>query len=308
MRVNTFTDYDQYPNNRSLTALEDGGYVVIWTSQNQDGSGVGVYGQIFNGDGSRRGSEFRVSTVIQGNQADARVTGLVDGSFVVVDLGPDRCGERLGCACVAVCRERRRSEQPVLGEPAAQRAGSARPTVGATADGFVVTWTDANDNADTYFAGADRHGNGIFKQQFTIDDLNASAGHANDAHRPLLTAAAASGLQHTTAQAGTIALNVAASLAPGSLVTETLSIEINAIPVGATISDGTHSFTSTNALNAVDVSSWNLAQLTVTPAMNSLTAFTLESVRPRPTRRATTPRPTSRRFPSRLRRSRCPSR
>src|SRR5947199_2609836 len=44
------------------------------------------------------------------------------------------------------------------------------------------------------------------------------------------------------------------------------SLTISAIPVGATLSDGTHSFTAGAGSTAVDVAGWNLARLTITHA------------------------------------------
>src|SRR5205085_1167817 len=44
------------------------------------------------------------------------------------------------------------------------------------------------------------------------------------------------------------------------------SLVVSAIPIGATLSDGQrHSFTATATNSAVDVSSWNLSSLTITP-------------------------------------------
>ena len=65
-RVNTFTTSDQrFP---SVTALADGGFVVTWTSNGQDGSDSGIYGQRYAADGTAVGSEFRVNTFTNGNQ------------------------------------------------------------------------------------------------------------------------------------------------------------------------------------------------------------------------------------------------
>src|SRR5205085_572801 len=44
------------------------------------------------------------------------------------------------------------------------------------------------------------------------------------------------------------------------------SLVVSAIPLGATLSDGTHSFTAGAGRTAVDVAGWNLASLTVTSA------------------------------------------
>ena len=45
-----------------MAALAGGGFVVTWTSDGQDGSGYGIYGQRYAADGTAVGSEFRVNT------------------------------------------------------------------------------------------------------------------------------------------------------------------------------------------------------------------------------------------------------
>ena len=59
-QVNTFTFMDQL--RPEITALSDGGWVVAWSSESQDGSGYGVYQQAYNADGTARGAETRVNT------------------------------------------------------------------------------------------------------------------------------------------------------------------------------------------------------------------------------------------------------
>ena len=49
-RANTYTYSDQIYS--SVTALNDGGFVVTWSSYHQDGSGYGIYGQRYAADGS----------------------------------------------------------------------------------------------------------------------------------------------------------------------------------------------------------------------------------------------------------------
>src|SRR5882724_2978117 len=89
------------------------------------------------------------------------------------------------------------------------------------------------------------------------------------ADAPTLAVTPASGSEDTA-----IALTVSPALTDidGS---ETLTVQIGAIPVGATLSDGTHSFTATVGNTAVDVSGWTLPSLTVTPPANSDADFTL---------------------------------
>src|SRR6202163_3274319 len=47
------------------------------------------------------------------------------------------------------------------------------------------------------------------------------------------------------------------------------TVVVSAIPLGATLSDGTHTFTASAGSTSVDVHSWNLAGLTVTPAADA---------------------------------------
>jgi hypothetical protein len=87
-RVNTWTtDYQRYP---SITSLSNGGFVVVWESgcssgcTPQDGSGWGVYGQRFDSNGNKVGSEFQVNTWTTGSQWHASIASLSGGGFVVV--------------------------------------------------------------------------------------------------------------------------------------------------------------------------------------------------------------------------------
>ncbi|MCO6046520.1 Ig-like domain-containing protein, partial [Aeoliella sp. ICT_H6.2] len=56
---------------------------------------------------------------------------------------------------------------------------------------------------------------------------------------------------------------------------ETLTLAINGVPIGATLSDGTSSFTGTAGSDSVDVTAWNLANLTITPPLHSDGEFVL---------------------------------
>jgi hypothetical protein len=80
--VNTWTTDDQY--RQSITSLSNGGFVVVWQSDGQDGSYGGVYGQRFDSNGNKVGSEFQVNTWTTGDQGAPSITSLSNGGFVVV--------------------------------------------------------------------------------------------------------------------------------------------------------------------------------------------------------------------------------
>jgi Ca2+-binding RTX toxin-like protein len=79
--VNTTTAGHQYAG--EATTLNDGNIVVTWTSEAQDGSGYGVYFQMFDYVGTRIGTETLINTTTSGNQQKPSITPLSDGGFLV---------------------------------------------------------------------------------------------------------------------------------------------------------------------------------------------------------------------------------
>jgi hypothetical protein len=71
-----------------------GDYVIVWESAGQDGSGVGVYGRLYNAAGMPQTGEFQVNTTTGGNQRYARVAMDHAGDFVVTwsSAGQDGSG------------------------------------------------------------------------------------------------------------------------------------------------------------------------------------------------------------------------
>ncbi|MCH8991640.1 MAG: hypothetical protein IIA44_07835, partial [Acidobacteria bacterium] len=92
--VNTGVVDDQYEP--SVSALDDGGFVVTWTSNLQDGSEVGIYGQRFDAVGNPVGTEFRVNTMTQRSQSSSEAAMLTGGGFVVTWNSWRQDGNKLG--------------------------------------------------------------------------------------------------------------------------------------------------------------------------------------------------------------------
>jgi hypothetical protein len=80
-KVNTYTRNDQWFH--SVAGLSEGGFVVTWGSDGQDGSNYGAYGQVFDSAGNKVGSEFRLNTYTTNDQGDTSGAGLSGGGFVV---------------------------------------------------------------------------------------------------------------------------------------------------------------------------------------------------------------------------------
>ncbi|MCC7260145.1 MAG: hypothetical protein IT567_03855, partial [Alphaproteobacteria bacterium] len=72
-QINTYTTLQQgRPEGVRLTG---GNIAVVWSSDGEDGSGWGIYGQILTTAGAKVGSPFRVNTYVKGNQGTAGASG-----------------------------------------------------------------------------------------------------------------------------------------------------------------------------------------------------------------------------------------
>jgi Ca2+-binding RTX toxin-like protein len=92
--VNTHTTGTQ--RSPQITALSDGGWVITWESQGQDGSGYGVYAQAYNADGTLQGGETLVNTHTANNQQSPQITALSDGGWVITWESLDQDGSGSG--------------------------------------------------------------------------------------------------------------------------------------------------------------------------------------------------------------------
>jgi hypothetical protein len=88
--VNTFPTAASAQLEPAITGLPDGGFVVAWTgaerqnaSAGQDGSGAGVYAQLFDAIGRPAGDEFLVNGVIDFNQTMPEIAAFPDSRFAI---------------------------------------------------------------------------------------------------------------------------------------------------------------------------------------------------------------------------------
>lgn len=80
-QVHTTTAGNQ--SETSVAADATGDFVVSWTSQGQDGSGLGIYAQRFDSTGARVGGEFLVNATTAGDQHESRIVMDSAGNFTV---------------------------------------------------------------------------------------------------------------------------------------------------------------------------------------------------------------------------------
>ena len=83
-RVNSFTTGAQGFVIASVASDPSGNFVATWTSDEQDGSYLGVFAQRFSSGGSPLGPEFRVNSYTTHVQDESSVAVDASGNFVVV--------------------------------------------------------------------------------------------------------------------------------------------------------------------------------------------------------------------------------
>jgi predicted outer membrane repeat protein len=137
LRVNTVTANTQSEPSVAMDAA--GNYVVVWTSDGQDGGGKGVYAQRFDATATPQGAAFRVNTTIAGDQKAANVAMAPDGSFVVAWTSAD--GSNNG-----IYAQRYDATGVAMGGEFRVNTTTPRdqisPSVAMASDGgFVVVWT-----------------------------------------------------------------------------------------------------------------------------------------------------------------------
>ncbi|NLF07499.1 MAG: hypothetical protein GX594_05900, partial [Pirellulaceae bacterium] len=79
------TSNEEYTGSSRIVAMDnDGDFVVVWVSYDQDGDGAGVYMRMFDSEGKPMTGETLVNTYTIGDQLECAVAMDADGDFVVV--------------------------------------------------------------------------------------------------------------------------------------------------------------------------------------------------------------------------------
>lgn len=93
-QVNSTSTGNQSSPKVALSAL--GGFIVVWSSEEQDGSAEGVFGQRFSNSGAPLGNEFQVNTFTPGWQSLGEIAAGPAGDFIVVWDSQDQDGSGRG--------------------------------------------------------------------------------------------------------------------------------------------------------------------------------------------------------------------
>jgi hypothetical protein len=159
-QINSYTTGSQY--RPSAASDVDGNFVVVWSSSDQVGNNLGVFGQRFSAAGVPQGSEFQVNSYTTGYKNQPAVSLASNGDFVVVwsSYAQDGSeygvfGQRFNAAGLPQGSEFQVNSYTTYSQ--------INPAVTSAADGsFVVVW-------DSY--GQDGSTVGIFGQRFNAAGL-----------------------------------------------------------------------------------------------------------------------------------------
>ena len=151
-QVNTYSSGQSHAD---IAVNGSGDFLVAWASDNQDGSGEGIFGQRFASSGGRIGVEFQINAYTPGRQLIDAAAAIGD-EFVVVWSSRDQDGDAYG-----IFGRRVVDGAPQANEfqvPSSTVSLQFLPDIAADASGdFVVTW-------QSY--GQDGSLTGIFAQRF----------------------------------------------------------------------------------------------------------------------------------------------
>jgi hypothetical protein len=145
-RVNTYTTSGQ--SNPTIAMDEDGDFVIVWHSSDQDGDHYGIYAQRYNSAGIPQGSEFRVNTYTPNAQSFPTVAMDADGDFVIAWQSYGQEGSDYGGS--AVYAQRYNSAGVAQGGEFRVNTYTTShqfvPAIGIDTDGdFVIAWQSFQD-------------------------------------------------------------------------------------------------------------------------------------------------------------------
>ena len=151
--VNTTTADDQA--DPDVTALNGGGFVVVWESYLQDGDEDGIYSQRFDNNGVPQGSETQVHTSTVNGQYDAKVSALNDGGYLVTwdndsSGDTDVMAQRFDASGAPVGSETKINTTTISSQDDAK-------TVVLNSGDYVIVWESSGQDSD---------GEGLYGQRF----------------------------------------------------------------------------------------------------------------------------------------------
>ena len=173
--VNTFTTGVQI---RPSVAMDRAGeFAIAWQSNIQDGSGYGIYAQLYNNVGFARGGEFKVNTFTTGDQRRPSLAMDPTGEFVIAWQSDAQDGSNYG-----VYAQRYSTDGVAQGNEFRINTFTAisqrNPSVATDANGdFAIAWESGAEDFSGYGVYTQRYQTDVAPLLYQIEDtpLNVAA-------------------------------------------------------------------------------------------------------------------------------------
>ena len=136
---------------------ENGNFVVVWASHDQDGDNWGIYGRRYDASGLALGSEFLVNTTTTKEQEFPSVAADAAGNFVVTWSSKDQDGDNYGVYARLYDASGTPGSEFLVNTTTLREQEYSSVSMDADGD-FVITWTSNNQ---------DGTGRGVYARQYT---------------------------------------------------------------------------------------------------------------------------------------------
>jgi len=134
-----------YQESPSISGLSNGGFVISWQSSHEVSEfGSDIYAQIFDNDGNKIGTEFKVNSYVDSAQSDPSVSGLTDGGFVVCWESYEQDGNGYGIYAQLYNNNGTRIGTEFIVNSSTQGCQRSPSVTGLADGGFVVCWRSSN--------------------------------------------------------------------------------------------------------------------------------------------------------------------
>ena len=137
VEVNSNTDSKHKP---VVSPLNDGGFVVTWSSYRNRWRPMGCFCRTYNSEGIASSDEFNVNTTTTNQQQNSSVAGLADGGFVISWQSHNQDGVMIG-----VYAQQYDEKANAVGEEflvnTSTNSTQSEPSVAALKNGgYIITW------------------------------------------------------------------------------------------------------------------------------------------------------------------------
>ncbi len=210
----------------SVAALQDGGFVAVWTQQNaQDGSKGGIFAQRYDKNGIKIMGEFQVNTYTNDEQTTPFVSSLNNGEFIITWQSNGQDGSGYG-----IYAQRYDANGNTAGSEFRVNTYTTGDQIFSSVEslsngGFIITWQSNGQDSDGW---------GIYAQRYD------SSGNTVDQGTPILppnTAPTSGALALSVASGGQAGVNFASVVSDQEDSINALKIKIKTLPIAGKLYD-----------------------------------------------------------------------